>query len=52
MEDNEEGGEDCPEELRLNRHGDYSDYYSDYYSDCYSDYYGDYYSDCNSDYSD
>ena len=52
VEDDEEGGEDCPEELKLNRHGDYSDYYSDYYSDCYSDYYGDYYSDCNSDYSD
>ena len=25
MEDNEEGGEDCPEELRLNRHGNHSD---------------------------
>ena len=34
MEGDEEGGEDCPEELLLNRHGDYSD--------CYSDYYGDY----------
>ena len=25
VEDNEEGGEDCPEELRLNRHGNHSD---------------------------
>ena len=23
VEDDEEGGEDCPEELSLNRHGDY-----------------------------
>ena len=36
VKDNEEGGEDCPVELSLNRHGDYSDYYSDYYGD-YSD---------------